>query len=111
MSARSSSSCESSSRVSLHRGPLNNCTEVGVPRVGMADHAIHVRHRLPLAAAAAVVAFGLCLLGPGVPVAVVAAGSIWAAAVDLRTLRIPNCLVLACMAMVAIGAAALTLAG
>jgi Flp pilus assembly protein protease CpaA len=88
------------------------CTEVGVPMLAASRQAIHVQHRSGLlGAAAAVFLFGLCLLGPGVPVAVVAVTSIWAAVVDQRTLRIPNRLVLVCGVVVAMGAAALWLIG
>jgi len=97
-------------RVCLDRGRLIDCTEVGVPMLGASIQAIDVRHRqVLLGAIAAVVLFVLCMLGPGVPLAIVAATSIWAAVMDKRTLRIPNRLVLVCLVIIALGAAALWL--
>jgi Flp pilus assembly protein protease CpaA len=93
------------------RGRLINCTEVGVQVLRASGQAIHRRRPRLIVGAAAVVLFGCCLLGPAVPVAVVAGTSIWAAVIDHRTLRIPNRLVLACIVVVAIGAAALWLIG
>jgi hypothetical protein len=82
------------------RGRLIYCTEVGVPMLAASRQAIHVRHPRALRTVAAVVVFGLCLLGPGVPVLVVAGTSISAAVIDHRTLRIPNRLVLVCWVVV-----------
>ena len=97
-------------RVGFDRGRLNNCTDVGVPMLNSVQ-AINGRTRQLVLAFLAVVLFGLCFLGPGVPVAVVAATSIWAAAIDKRDLRIPNQLVLVCAVTVGMGAAALWLVG
>ena len=107
-----SSSSGRSPNLGLDRGRFVNSTEVGVPMPGASRQAIHASHaRVVLGVLAAVVLFGLSLLGPGVPLVVVAAASIWAAVMDHRTLRIPNRLVLVCMVIVVIGAAALWLIG
>jgi Flp pilus assembly protein protease CpaA len=91
------------------RGRLSNCTEVGVPVLTVSVQAIALRHSRACLFAAVVALVGLCALGPAVPVAVVAVISVWAAAVDRRTLRIPNAFVLSCWSTVAVASLALSL--